>query len=260
MIIGNGSTQVKNDGTLVSSAPALNFLSTDASVTITVTDDPANNEVDIDLSASDGGGGGDDQLGDLQDVSLSSVTDGQALVYNNTSGLWENQTISSTVSDTRENLLVTTPDNNTLAYATDTKQFYIYNTKWFAISNITGVPNERTSSQINAGVFQSSSETSGYSSKYISGKGISNSSIGGFDDTNYAVKNGAIRYNDTSKQFQVYIDEWKALRALSPSEVVNITVYTALRQKDGKGRFMVQHGFINAGALASSYLIDGGSF
>ena len=201
-----------------------------------------------------------EHLGDLHDVNLSSVTDGQALVYNDTSGLWENSSISSVVSDTRRNLLTTTPDNNTLAYATDTKQFYIYNNKWFAISNITGVPNERTSSQINAGVFQSSSETSGYSSKYISGKGISNSSIGGFDDTNYAVKNGAIRYNDISKQFQVYIDEWKALRALSPSEVVNITVYTALRQKDGKGRFMVQHGFINAGALASSYLIDGGSF
>ena len=201
-----------------------------------------------------------EHLGDLHDVNLSSVTDGQALVYNDTSGLWENSSISSVVSDTRRNLLTTTPDNNTLAYATDTKQFYIYNNKWFAISNITGVPNERTSSQINAGVFQSSSETSGYSSKYISGKGISNSSIGGFDDTNYAVKNGAIRYNDISKQFQVYIDEWKALRALSPSEVVNITVYTALRQKDGKGRFMVQHGYINAGALASSYLIDGGSF
>lgn len=199
------------------------------------------------------------------DSDITNPQDDDLLQYNSTAGKWENVPTSQIVPDavtldTRSNILASTPDNGTLAYATDTKQYYIYNTKWFAISNITGVPNERTNSQINAGVLQSSSETSGYSSKYISGKGISNSSIGGFDDTNYAVKNGAIRYNTTSKQLQIYIDDWKSLRALSPSEVENITVYSALRQKDGKGRFMVQHGFINAGALASNYLIDGGLF
>lgn len=162
--------------------------------------------------------------------------------------------------DTRSNILASSPDNGTLAYATDTKQYYIYNTKWFAISNIIGVPNERTSSQINAGVLQSSSETSGYSSKYIANKTISNSYVGSFDEVNKVVKNGAVRYNSLTNQFQIYIDEWKNVRTLSPSEVANITVYSALKVKDGKGRFMVQHGFVNAGALASDYLIDGGTF
>lgn len=42
---------------------------------------------------SGGGGGGASALADLTDVSLSSPTNGQALVYNATSGKWENQTI-----------------------------------------------------------------------------------------------------------------------------------------------------------------------
>ena len=42
---------------------------------------------------SGGGGGGASALADLTDVALSSPTNGQALVYNATSGKWENQTI-----------------------------------------------------------------------------------------------------------------------------------------------------------------------
>ena len=42
---------------------------------------------------SGGGGGGASALADLTDVALSSPTNGQALVYNGTSGKWENQTI-----------------------------------------------------------------------------------------------------------------------------------------------------------------------
>ena len=42
---------------------------------------------------SGGGGGGASALADLTDVSLSSPTNGQALVYNATSHKWENQTI-----------------------------------------------------------------------------------------------------------------------------------------------------------------------
>ena len=42
---------------------------------------------------SAGGGGGATSLADLLDVSITSPTNGQALVYNTTSGKWENQTI-----------------------------------------------------------------------------------------------------------------------------------------------------------------------
>ena len=45
------------------------------------------------LNSAGGGGGGASSLDDLQDVNLSSPTNGQALVYNATSGKWENQTI-----------------------------------------------------------------------------------------------------------------------------------------------------------------------
>ena len=40
-----------------------------------------------------GGGGGASSLGELSDVQLTTPTNGQALVYNATSGKWENQTI-----------------------------------------------------------------------------------------------------------------------------------------------------------------------
>lgn len=187
------------------------------------------------------------------------VVTSSSFTYNGDEVLVEGD-INVITLDTRVNILSSTPDNGTLAYATDTKQYYIYNNKWFAVSNITGVPNERTSDQLNAGVLPSSSETSGYSSKYITNKTISNSYVGSFDEVNKVVKNGAVRYNSLTNQFQIYIDEWKNVRTLSPLEVANITVYSALKVKDAKGRFMVQHGFINAGALASDYLIDGGTF
>lgn len=45
------------------------------------------------LNSAGGGGGGASSLDDLQDVNISSPTNGQALVYNATSGKWENQTI-----------------------------------------------------------------------------------------------------------------------------------------------------------------------
>ena len=45
------------------------------------------------LNSAGGGGGGASSLDDLQDVNISSPTNGQAFVYNATSGKWENQTI-----------------------------------------------------------------------------------------------------------------------------------------------------------------------
>lgn len=168
--------------------------------------------------------------------------------------------IVATVADSRIGLLSSSPSPNTLGYATDTKQFYLYTNKWLTISNIIGVPNERNDSIINIGALPSYAETAGYSNKYISGKTISNSAIGSFDDVNIPVRNGAIRYNSLTSQAQIYINEWKNIPTLSAVEINNITVYSALQAKDGKGRFMVQHGFINAGALASNYLIDGGTF
>ena len=45
------------------------------------------------LGYGSGGGGGATELSQLSDVQLTSLTNGQALVYNATSGKWENQTI-----------------------------------------------------------------------------------------------------------------------------------------------------------------------
>ena len=45
------------------------------------------------LNDGGGGGGGASSLGELSDVQLTTPTNGQALVYNETSGKWENQNI-----------------------------------------------------------------------------------------------------------------------------------------------------------------------
>lgn len=48
----------------------------------------------VDLSTLAGGGSSISTIDDLSDVTVTSTSDGQFLVYNNTSGEWENQTIN----------------------------------------------------------------------------------------------------------------------------------------------------------------------
>ena len=48
----------------------------------------------VDLSTLSGGGSSVQTIDDLTDVTVTSTSDGQFLVYNNTSGEWENQTIN----------------------------------------------------------------------------------------------------------------------------------------------------------------------
>lgn len=67
---------------------------------------------------SGGGGGGASALGDLTDVSLSSPTNGQALVYNATSHKWENQTIGGSGGGTLTSIGLVMPTGFSVSPAT----------------------------------------------------------------------------------------------------------------------------------------------
>lgn len=67
---------------------------------------------------SAGGGGGASSLDDLQDVDLSSPTNGQALVYNATSGKWENQTIGGGSTGTLSSIGLVMPTGFSVSPAT----------------------------------------------------------------------------------------------------------------------------------------------
>lgn len=54
---GAGTIEVARNGTLVSTRPRINFIQ-GANVTLTVTDDPGDDEVDVTIASSGGGGGG----------------------------------------------------------------------------------------------------------------------------------------------------------------------------------------------------------
>lgn len=62
------------------------------------------------LNSAGGGGGDVSSLDDLQDVNLSSPTNGQALVYNATSGKWENQTIGGGSTGTLSSVGLVMPE------------------------------------------------------------------------------------------------------------------------------------------------------
>jgi hypothetical protein len=81
---------------------------------------------------------------------------------------------AATLSDTRENILAQTPSEATLAYATDTNQFYIYTDEWLEFSSSL---NKRDGA-IDIGYHQDSNLT-GYGDDYITDKLIANSTIGG---------------------------------------------------------------------------------
>ena len=67
---------------------------------------------------SSGGGGGASALAGLTDVALSSPTNGQALVYNATSGKWENQTIGGGGSGTLTSIGLVMPTGFAVSPAT----------------------------------------------------------------------------------------------------------------------------------------------
>lgn len=63
--------------------------------------------------AAGGGGGGSSSLSGLTDVDISNPTDGQTLVYNATSGKWENGTGGGGFSLVRPNIHITMTDMET---------------------------------------------------------------------------------------------------------------------------------------------------
>ena len=67
---------------------------------------------------SAGGGGGASSLDDLQDVDISSPTNGQALVYNATSGKWENQAIGGGSTGTLSSIGLVMPAGFSVSPAT----------------------------------------------------------------------------------------------------------------------------------------------
>lgn len=98
--------------------------------------------------------------------------------------------------DTKANILASTPSyNGTLAYSTDTYEFWEYNSGWrkspFALVSETSSPD--------MGWTQSSSRI-GYGTDYITDKTISNSAIGG----NVTTTTGAVRVS--SGTFQIYLN------------------------------------------------------
>jgi hypothetical protein len=56
------------------------------------------------------------QLGALEDVTISSIADGDALVYDSASGEWVNETLSSTISDLTDVDIVEPADRQFLVY------------------------------------------------------------------------------------------------------------------------------------------------
>lgn len=76
---GGGAVDVKEGGTLVGSRSAINLIA-GSGVTLSVTDDAANDEVDVEIAASGGGGGGSltyldevELASDASSISLSSI-------------------------------------------------------------------------------------------------------------------------------------------------------------------------------------------
>ena len=67
---------------------------------------------------SAGGGGGATSLADLLDVDITSPTNGQALVYNATSGKWENQTIGGGSTGTLSSIGLVMPAGFSVSPAT----------------------------------------------------------------------------------------------------------------------------------------------
>lgn len=94
---------------------------------------------------SSGGGGGASALADLTDVNLSSPTNGQALVYNATSGKWENQTIGGGGSGTLTSIGLVMPTGFSVSPATLTADGS------FTVSFATGYALP-TTSDVNKGV------------------------------------------------------------------------------------------------------------
>lgn len=82
-----GAVMVEKNGTAVGTRRNINFIE-GTNVTITVTDDSANDEVDITIAAAGGGGGGN--LDSLTDVVITTPSNGQVLKYNGTN--WINDT------------------------------------------------------------------------------------------------------------------------------------------------------------------------
>lgn len=87
----NARVAVKKNGTLVGTRRAINLIE-GTNVTLSISDDSGNEEVDVTIAASGGGGGGASALDDLTDVTLSSPSSGEVLTYNGSA--WINQTPS----------------------------------------------------------------------------------------------------------------------------------------------------------------------
>lgn len=175
--------------------------------------------------------------------------------------------------DTRENIIQSTPDDKTIAFATDTNQFYVYNSAWYEFSSIQNI---RVGSE-DMGVEQESN-LAGYGDDYITDKRISNTLIG----NNIREENGGIRvvYSNTLSRYlaQYYLNgTWQTALTgvnIQSDDTENpfdieftdfspwvLSLITGNSDSlDPSGVPMVQNMKIDMGVFSSPLLIDGGSF
>lgn len=181
---------------------------------------------------------------------------------------------SSILMDTRENIISSTPDNGTQAFAIDTQQFYIYqDSQWLELDTLV---NPRNGSA-DMGVVQDSSLT-GYGEDYVTDKRINNCSLG----SNADEKEGAIRkvFADSLNRnlFQFYASgQWQTVltgvniqtdrdESTPDIEFTDFVPYFLSLitgnsdAKDFNGESIIKEMKMDMGAFSTPLTIDGGSF
>ncbi len=215
---------------------------------------------------------------DLADVNGTPLTtSGQIAVWNNSAKYFDftaniNDKQAVIIRDTKANILALTPVNGQEAYATDTKQYFIYNSGWQESSQIF---NLRTATP-DMGLLLNSS-LSGYGVDYITDKTINNCKVLG----NSRTEEGGVRTvyaNSLSRNiFQVYLaGEWRTAltginietdddETVKDIEVTDFTSPISLISgnsdaTDLLGNPIVQNMKMDMGAYQSDLIINGGTF
>jgi len=186
------------------------------------------------------------------------------------------QKIGLIISDTRVNILASTPTSGDVikAYATDTKQSYIYSDGiWKELSSI---QIERTSSYDMGS--EQTSNLAGYGFDYITDKVISNSSIGSNALTDLGGLRTIFSASLERDLFQVYLqDNWQTILTginiqTDPFETPVDIEFTDFApwvlslitgnsdSKDSNRVATVQNMKIDMGAYSAPLTIDGGTF
>lgn len=157
--------------------------------------------------------------------------------------------------DTRDNILATTPASNTIALASDTGHFYVYDGSEWKISPL---PMGIVSTGEDMGAFTFERDY-GYGIADLSNKFLHNTVIRYNDKS----QEGAIRYDTTNKKLEVYKNAaWRNVIIYSIAEENDLarwSKYTTY-DNDAYSNDIIHENQTDMGAFASEHLITGGSF